>query len=132
METRNQDTAEGRRVDYVNSRGVITVAPDKNYSTILNTLDQDSNCILQKYLDSHGKPAVLASGYSALKREYDADGNWISQTYLDDKLNPFTIRSGYASIRRKYNSIGKVESEMYFDTDGLPVMDTYRKYGNRK
>ena len=74
METRNQDTAEGRRADYVNSRGVITVAPDKNYSTILKTLDHENNCILERYLDSHGKPSVHAAGYSALKREYDADG----------------------------------------------------------
>ena len=32
----------------------------------------------------------------------------------------------------EYNSIGKIESEMYFDTDVLPAMDTYRKYGCRK
>lgn len=132
MVTQNQDTAEGRRVDYVNSCSIITVALDNNYSTILKTLDQDSNHILERYLNSHGKPATLASCYSALIREYDADGNWTSQTYLDDKLNPFTIRSRYASIRRIYNSFGKTESEMYFDTDGLPTMDAYRKYGYRQ
>lgn len=131
LETRIQDTAEGRRVDYINSRGVITVALDKNYSTVLKTLDQDGNYILERYLDNHGNPAVLASGYSALKREYDADGNRISQTYLDDKLNPCIIRYGYASTRRKYNSIGKIELEMFFDTDGLTAMDIYRKYGYR-
>lgn len=75
---------------------------------------------------------MLIVAYYVLKREYDTDGNWISQTYLEDKLNPFTVRSEYASIRRKYNSIGKIESEMYFDTDGLPAMDTYRKYGYHK
>ena len=75
MEIRNQETAEGRRVDYVNSCGVITVARDKNYSTILKTLDQNGNGILEWYLDNHGKPAVLASGYSVLKREYDENGN---------------------------------------------------------
>ena len=94
-------------------------------------MDQADNRILERYLDNHIKPAVLASGYSTLQREYDADGNWISQTYTDNKLHPITIRSGYASIRPKYNSIGKIESEMYFDTDGLPAMDTYRKYGYR-
>ena len=47
---------------------------DKNYSTILKTLDHENNCILERYLDSHGKPSVHAAGYSALKREYDADG----------------------------------------------------------
>ena len=98
LETREEDTTEGRRSDYVNSRGEITVALDKNYSTVLKTIDQNGNCILERYFDSHGKPAVLAMGYSALKREYDEEGNWISQTYLDDKLNPFMIRSGYASI----------------------------------
>ena len=126
LEAQHLDTAEGHRVGYVNNRSIITVALYKNYPTILKTLDHDGNRILERYLDTHGKPAVLASGHSTLKREYDADGNWISQTYPDDKPNPFTIRSGYASIRWTYNYIGKIESEMYFDTDGLPVMDTYR------
>lgn len=48
METRIQDTAEGRRVDYINNHGVKTVPLDKNYSTILKALDQDGNCILQR------------------------------------------------------------------------------------
>lgn len=132
METPNQDTTKGRRFDHLNSGGVITVAPDNNYSTICKTLDQDGNCILERYLNCHAKPATLASCYSAHIREYDVNGDRISQSYPDDKLNPFTIRSGYASIRRKYNSIGKIELEMYFDTDGLPVMDTYRNYGYRR
>ena len=95
-------------------------------------MDHGGNCILERYLDTREKSAVLASVHSTLKREYDANGNRISQTYPDDKLNLFTIRSGYASIRRKYNSIGKIESEMYFNTDGLPAINTYRKYGYRK
>ena len=122
MKTRNQDTTEECQVNYINSRNVITVAPDNNYSTILKTLDHDGNCILERYLDSHGKPVVLASGYPALKREYDVNGNRISQAYLDDKLNSFTIRSGYASIRRKYNSIGKIESANKKSSRNLKVV----------
>lgn len=47
LETRNQDTAEGRQVDYVNSRGVITVALDRYYSTILKTLAHSSAASLK-------------------------------------------------------------------------------------
>lgn len=128
---KTQKTAEGIRTDYVNLFGIITVALDKNYSTVIKTLDKDGNSILEQYFDSHGRPAVLVSGFSAVQKEYDSEGRWINTTYLDKTLNPVVTNRGYASIRRTYNENGKVQTEMYYDTDGSPTLDAYKKYGIR-
>lgn len=121
----------GTRSDYVNSFGEVTVALDKNYASIVKTLDQNDNCILEQYFDSHGKPAVLSSGCSAIQREFDEDGKWICTNHLDSELKPITIRAGYNSVRRTYNKAGQVETETYYGTDGLPAPDIYDKYGTR-
>ena len=124
-------TKEGTRTDYVNSFGDITVALDKNYATIIKTLDRDGNCTLEQYYDSHGRPAVLSSGCSAIRREFNEDGKWTCTTHLDGELKPITILAGYNCVRRTYNKAGQVETETYYGTDGLPAPDIYGKYGTR-
>ena len=119
------------RTDYVNSKGVITIALDKNYASVVKTYDKDGNCILEKYFDDHGRPAMLPAGYSVLRKEYNSDGQWISATYLDGSLNPVVINRGYASVHRTYTKNNKVETEMYFDADGLPTLDINKIYGVR-
>ena len=119
------------RTDYVNSKGVITIALDKNYASVVKTYDKDGNCILEEYFNDHGRPAMLPAGYSALRKEYNSDGQWISATYLDSSLNPVVINRGYASVHRTYTKSDKVETEMYFDADGLPTLDVYKEYGVR-
>ena len=131
LEQKKEDVAEGVRIDYVNSRGDLTVALDKNYATVIKTLDQDGNCVSEQYFDRNGKPAVLSAGYSAFRREFNKDGEWISTTYLDAGLKPIKIRSGYAIIRRTFNSNGDVETETYYGTDGLPAPDNHDKFGVR-
>ena len=128
---KTEKTADGTRTDYLNAKGVITVALDKNYATVVKTFDQDGNCILEEYFDDHGRPAILLSGYSALRREYNSNGQWISTTYLDGSLNPVVINIGFASVHRTYNKNDKLETEMYFDADGLPALDTSKKFGIR-
>ena len=125
------DTKGGTRTDYVNSRGALTVALDKNYATVVTTLDQNGNCALEQYFDTVGKPAILINGNSALRREYNDEGKWICSTYLNSNLSPTTGRSGYSSIRRTYNAIGKIETETYYGADGLPTVDSYKRYGIR-
>lgn len=125
------DTEEGTRTEYLNSRGSLTVALDKNYATVVKALDQNGNCVLEQYFDASGKPAVLISGNSALRREYNDEGQWICSTYLNSELNPTTGRSGYSSIRRTYNAIGKVETDTYYSANGLPAVDLYKRYGVR-
>ena len=125
------DTANGTRTDYINGNAEITIALDKNYSTVVRTLDKNGNCILEQYFDNHGNPSITSSGYYALRREYNSEGQWITLTYLDSELRPFTSRNGYASIRRTYNAIGKVEADMYFGADGLPTTNLTKVYGVR-
>lgn len=125
------DTAEGVQTDYVNGMGALTVALDKNYATVVKTLDQDGNCVLEQYFDNHGKPAVTANGNYALRRRYNAEGKWITSTYLDSELRPIVGRSGYASIHRTYNAAGKVATEMYFAADGQPAPSLNKVYGVR-
>ena len=129
LTARSENTETGTRIDYVNSRGVLTVALDKNYATIIKTLDQDGNCVLEQYFDSHGRPAVMAAGHSALRREYNREGKWVCTTYLDDKLNPVVTTNGYASVHRTYNSIGEIDTVTYYDADGLPAVNYYQEYG---
>lgn len=128
---RTEKTADGIRTDYVNSKGVITVALDKNYATIIKSYDQDGNCILEEYFDDHGRPAILSAGHSALRKEYNSNGQWISTTYLDGSLNPVIIYRGYASVHRTYTKSNKVETEMYYDENGLPTLDNNKKFGVR-
>ena len=131
LEQQKRSAAEGTRIDFVNSRGDLTVALDKNYATVIKTMDQDGNCVLEQYFDRSGKPAVLSAGYSAFKREFNKDGKWICTTYLDDELRPIAIQAGYAEVHRTYNSEGKVETESYFGTDGQPAPDSHKKFGVR-
>lgn len=132
LSTMKLDTAEGIRTDYIGSNDKITVALDKNYATIVRTLDQNGNCVLEQYFDNYGRPAVTAYGDHALSREYNSDRKWITSTYLDSRLRPFNGRRGYASIHRTYNAIGKVETEMYFGADGLPALCLTKVYGMRR
>lgn len=117
--------------DFVNSFGLITVALDKNYSTIVKTLDQNGDCVLERYFDNHGKPAVSINGNSALHRAYNEEGQWITSTYLDNNLNPITGKNGYSTIHRAYTVFGKTDTDMYFDVDGFPTIDLTGKYGVR-
>ena len=125
------ETADGTRTDYVNAKGVITVALDQNFATIIRTLDQDGNCVFEQYFDNHGKPAIYTNGNSALRREYNSDGQWVRSTYLDADLNPVVIRAGYASAQRTYNKNKKLETETYYNADGLPTPDYNKRYGVR-
>ena len=59
LTVKTEKTADGIRTDYVNSKGVITVALDKNYASVIKTYDQEGNCILERYFDDHGRPALL-------------------------------------------------------------------------
>lgn len=126
-----EKNADGIRTDYVNTEGVITVALDKNYATVIKNYDQEGNCILEKYYDDHGRPAMLAAGYSALRMEYNSNGQCICTTYLDGNLNPVVIKRGYTSVHRTYNKTNRVETELYFDADGLPIFDIYKRFGVR-
>ena len=128
---KSEKTSNGTRTDYLNEKGIITVALDKNYATVVKTFDQDGNCILEEYLDNHGRPAILAAGYSALKKEYNSNGQCICTTYLDDGLNPVVINRGFASVKQSYNKNNKIETEMYFDADGLPTLDINKNFGVR-
>lgn len=128
---KTKETANGVRVDYVNSKGVITVALDKNYSTVIKTLDKNGNCILEQYFDNHGRHATLESGNSALQRRYNSKGQWVCTTYLDKNLEPVISKFGYASITRTYNDINKVETEQYYDTKGSPTADNNKRFGVR-
>lgn len=126
-----EKTAEGVRIDFKNNFSKTTVALDKNYATVVQTLDQHGNCILEQYFDKHGKPAVLSLGYSAIRRKFNEDGKWICTTYLDGELSPIIIQTGYSTVCRTYNTNGDVETETYYDNSGLPTPDNYSKYGIR-
>lgn len=132
LSTLHADTANGSRTDYMNGNSEITVALDKNYATVVKTLDLNGNCVLEQYFDNHGKSAVTVSGNHALRREYNPDGQWVTSNYLDSALRPINGMSGYASIHRTYNALGKVATDMYFGADGLPTTDLTKVYGVHK
>ena len=131
MSSVKKEIDDCNRIDYVNDFGLITVALNKNYATIVKTLDQNGNCVLERYFDNHGKPAVSINGNSALHRVYNEEGQWITSTYLDDNLNPITCKNGFATIHRTHTALGKTDTDMYFDIDGLPTNDLTGKYGVR-
>ena len=125
------DIKDGIRIDYVNGIGMLTVALDKNYASVVKLIDQNGNCILEQYYDNLGNPAIAINGNHALHKEYNSAGRWITSTYLDGNLCPVAGTGGYATIHRTYNMFGKTDTDMYFDADGLPATDLIGRYGVR-
>lgn len=123
--------SDGLRVDFVRKEGKITLALDKNYATVLKTLDKDGNCILEKYFDENGNPVVTADGYSAIRSEYDKYGHLVKKEYLDRGMNLTAWNQGYATVLYTYNESDQVETELYFDQNMQPAKSTSKRYGVR-
>lgn len=112
-----------KRTDYVNEKGIITVAADVGYATKIVTAD--NNHVLEEYYDDQGKPTNrIYSGYYALKKEYLDSGKKVIVTYLDKTGEPFIIPEGYAIEERLYNERGQLEVVYYLGRNAEAV-ETY-------
>ena len=131
LTNKDEKIADSIRTDFINAQGVITVALDKNYATVIKTFDQSGNCILEEYFDNHGRPATLAAGHSAVRKEYNSNGQCICATYLDSSKKPVEINLGYASVHLTYNKANNVETEMFYDAEGFPTLDVNKEFGIR-
>ena len=120
-------TGNTERTDYINDDGIITVAADKKYATILIT--KGENYKLEEYLDEKGEPTRRYAGEYAVLREYDDHGNNIRNTCLDADGNPVLNTSGYAIEKREYDENGKAVLIRYYDTDEQPVSIPSSGYG---
>ncbi len=110
---------ETERTEYKDSRGVLTIAADLGYATMV--VSKKDSTRLERYYDEKGKPISRSDGYYAVLREYNEKGNNIRNTYLDDKDNPLIMKSGYAIQERTFNENNKVISIKYYDAEGKPV-----------
>ena len=125
----NTETDDGIRIDFVNSHGSVVTAVDLNYSTVFKTLDENGNCIKEKYLDSNGNPAVLVKNNSAVHRVFNDLNQCVYVEYLDQYMHPIELTSGYASACRMFNEEGQLEEIRYFDRFGIPTTDNLKRYG---
>lgn len=125
-------TVEGNveRTDYVNEEGVITYAADKQYATVIRTINAHSE--LEAYYDAAGRPSRQPQLHFALLREYNEAGQAYKQTFLGLDGKPVLNRVGYAIIIRAFNNDGTVSEETYFDAEGKPVQTSYSGHGRRR
>lgn len=120
------------RVDYVDENGTVTYASDKNYATVVKTLDENGNVVLEYYYDEQGTPALQKSGCYGVQREYDEAGQNNVEVFLNTDGRPMINSSGYAKRVRTYDAEGKIKSEFYYDTDGKPIPCWRGYWGYRK
>lgn len=115
------------RIDYINNDGIITIAADLGYATVITK--KISGGIIEAYYDERGLPISRYSGFYALFREYDDNGNNIKITYLDKKGEPFVTQNGYAVERRTFNENKEISSIRYYNNEDKPVLTATYGYG---
>ena len=120
------------RVDYVDENGSVTYVSDKYYATVVKTLDENGNVMLEFYYNESGAPALQKSGCYGVQREYDEAGQNSVVVFLDADGRPMINSSGYAKRVRTFDAEGKIKSEFYYDTDGNPIPCWRGYWGYRK
>lgn len=131
LKIKETETVDGLRIDYVDNKGGITLAVDKNYATVIKTMDKYGNCIWEEYYNENGDPVVLPNGYSAIRKEYDINGNPTKMEFFDQWINPVINKQGYSIVLYTYDENENVETEMYFDNDMHPAKSISNRYGVR-
>lgn len=115
------------RTDYVNDKGLLTIAANLGYSTKIITKKNEGE--LEEYFDDTGAKTSRHAGYYGVFRQYDENDNICSITYLDNEENPSMIFYGYAIEKREYNNKRQNIAVRYYDTEGNPVQTPYYGYG---
>ncbi len=126
-------TTQGENVerkDYVDDDGVLRMAGDVGYATVITTISDKSR--LEQYYDESGLPVKRQSGYYAVLREYDAMGRNYHVSYLDMNNEPIITLTGYSDVYRIFYDSGKLMTEKYYDSSGNPVCTSTYGYGYRK
>ena len=125
------ETVEGnkKRIDYVNENGELIFVDDKYCATMIQTLDDKGNVIVEEYFDEHGNPSKKPGDYYALKKEYNDKNQNIITSYLDDTGNLTTYSQGYSIIKYTYDDYGHIEYESYYDKENHPVLNTGGYHG---
>ena len=125
---KNTITSEDKkRTDYVDADGIITIAADLGYATVIVT--NVGNGRLERYYNDKGETIRRYNGYYAVFYEYDDKGNNIRISYLDIDDKPIIMANGYAVEEKEYNENGQTISVRYYDTDGNPILTPSYGYG---
>lgn len=115
------------RTDYCDDNGVITIAADLGYATVVTT--KTDNKETAHYYDDKGEPVALYPGYYAIVREYDQNGRNNHVTYLGIDDLPVITAEGYSDIIWTYYNSGKIKTEKYYNTSGNPTNTHTYGYG---
>ena len=115
------------RIDYVDEKGKITFADDKQYATMIRT--RYDHTVLEQYYDAEGKPAKQSNGSYSLLREYDENGREYKITYNGIDGKPSMMLLGYSFLLRDFDEKGRTKKECYYDMNGIPVKTPYFAYG---
>ncbi len=115
------------RTDYVNSEGIITMAHDLGYATIIHTETDYGR--QESFYDDHGNPVTNALGYASVRWEYDYENGLVHVVYLDMNKEPTIISNGYAMEERKLNEKSQEVIIRYYDTNRQPVCSKGFGYG---
>ena len=115
------------RTDYLDENGLITIAADAGYATMIATKEESGR--LEYFYDDKGEPISRYPGFYAMLREYDEEG-WNNRiTYLDKQGFPVMTGHGYSTKVMTYYDTGKIRTEKYYDNSGDPVCTTLYGYG---
>lgn len=115
------------RSDYLDENGLITIASDVGYATMIATVEDFSR--LEHFYDEKGEPISQYPGFYALLREYDEEGRNYRITYLDKHDMPVITGQGYSTKVLTFYDTGKIRTEKYYDPSGTPVCTTIYGYG---
>lgn len=118
---RRTETDTEVRLDYVNADGEIIRVTDKNYSTIIQTLDENGHAVKEEYLDDKGRPVNLPAGYATLCRTFNKDGKIESEQYFDEDGKPARHYDSYYGVHYIYDRRGNLTSIFYLGPDMLPA-----------
>ena len=118
---RRTKTDSGIRLDYVNADGEIIRVTDKNYSTIVETRDENGHTVKEEYFDDKGRPVNLPAGYATLCRTFYEDGKKESERYFDEDGEPARHYDSYYGVHYVYDAKGNLTSIFYLGRDMLPA-----------
>lgn len=129
LTARRIDTPDGYRMDYVDAQGVVTLATDKGYASVVSVVEKN-HTTEEYYLDENGQP-IAVSGYYGIINLYDGD-KLIQITYVDANHQPVKNTSGYAIVKRTVDDVGHVVQEIYYDEAERLVKLYGGQYGLRR
>lgn len=133
IELSTKETIDGNnyRFDYIDENGIVTIDPEKGYSTMIQIRDEDGHAIVERYYNTKEEPVMCSGGYYGIHRIYQ-DDVCVEYTLVDQDGNPMEVEAGYSTIKQTYNNKNQVIEIYYYDKDGSQTILSLGQYGEQR